>query len=366
MQTKQMKKILNRMGKCVDIKNHIPILRNIRIEAKDGIISIAGTDLDKYLEIQSTYNGDDFCVLAEYAKMNKIFNNIKQETFEFKFDSKHYILTVVAGPKLTINCSDALDDYPINEIDRYNKKIVEINITQKDDLFENLLKLRNLAKISIGYNTDYKNVVIENHDGITNLISLDIHRIAFTETKSIYTPINFMLRPDCIEVLSEIEEDIKESFIYNDDKLCIFTKNEFLTIKAGLKIYIPNWRSVVDAYNSDDYFFIEPKKLENYLNTSIKFLKMNNSVLPTSFEIKEGKLHLSMSNEDTETVKDEFEISSTINDLKNETTGYNANYLIEPLKWFKPKNLKMKLPKESRPCYMICDDITYLTMPLKI
>jgi DNA polymerase-3 subunit beta len=342
--------------KAVDGRSVLPILKGIKIEAKEGKMAFTGTDLELTTETSITCEVVEAggCVLD--AKMlNELVSKLPEEdvTITVK-EGKATIKT--AGYKFNIMVENAIE-FPSPQT------VVGDEISLNGAELHEAIRKVVVAVADSEERPVLTGAKVEIEDGKMTLIALDGFRMAIT---TISVPFEgkvtaIIPKASLLEVARLVEGDITLKI---STKFASFTFGETTVTTLLLQGDFVNWRMILPAEFAIKAT-ISTRQLIESVDRAILLSKLssNNSIKATVGE-GELKIEVSTTSGDSEEV-----INLTSQTGKGLTLGFNAKYLLDGLKCIGSDKVTLNLNSPVSPCVLKHDEdegFIYMVLPVRI
>lgn len=366
-------KSLSHIQGIVERRNTIPILSNVKIEAKANIITLTATDMD--VSLSETINTDiqkegvitvpahtfhDIVrKLADNAKILCEFAITENDQNVLKISSKNC--------NFTLPVIDA-GDFPEIEAENITSNF---KISKRD-----LLKLLDKAKFAISteetryyLNGIYLHDTEHNGKNVLRAVATDGHRLARIEVdlpegaKDI--PNIIIPRKTILEIKKIIDEENEQSeanIFISSSKIKIEYENSTLISK------------LIDG-NFPDYSRVIPSNNNLILKTKVKPLTTAIDRVSTissdkgkgiKLSLNKNKLTLSSDNQETGYAQEELNVEYNENEIE---TGFNSKYLLELTSVIDGEMAEFHFASSSAPT-IVKDasdpSLLYVIMPMRI
>lgn len=110
--TKTFNMALGVAGVAIAGRGYTPVLMNALLAAKDGILTIAGTNLAVGISSRIGYEGEDFSITLPHTLLNNWTNLASSPTLEFKIDEPTQTVTLVSGRSTSKIKGISADEFP--------------------------------------------------------------------------------------------------------------------------------------------------------------------------------------------------------------------------------------------------------------
>jgi len=356
---------INTLGSAqsvVERRNTIPILNNIMMEAKSGILSITGTDMDIAIfastEIQSISDG------SITTPAGPLFNIIKKlpEGAQISVELDNNNILVSAGRSQFKLPSLPADEFPIMT---GGEMPFSFNIGANE-----LLDLINNTRFAISNEeTRYylNGIYFHEVDGMLRAVATDGHRLAKAETPA---PSSTKGMPGIIvpkkainelhKLLEQTDSDVQINL--SDNRIKFQLNSTIITTKLVDGTF-PDYKRVIPQGN----------EIKLRINCSLfsdaveRVATLSDSKMaPIKVTISNGTLKLFASTPQLGTASDEIEIEYTGKDLE---IGFNARYLNDIATQIKNSEMIFELKDSSSPSIIKNADnknVLYVLMPMRV
>ena len=356
----------------VSTKNIGSVLSSILIKAEENSIFVKATDLKIYYEAQIPVKVLETGIAAIYCnKFIEILNSFSL-TEEIEFLQKEYeedendnlLKTTIRSVEGKINFQVKNipykkfpdfyfeDDIPFFEID--SKKIKEM-IAQT------------LFAVSIEEARYFMNgVFFEKKENNLNLVATDGRRLSFISKPILENAKDFpsvIVHPKILNIILKYAPNEGNIFIAIVEKkfFCKFSNYKFSA--ALLEGQFPNYTRVIPKKQSF-IFYVKKTDLTNALDKRIS-LMLDKKTGRIFFDIAQGNLNISSSQDNVGTVKEEIPCKFVGNPV---TIAFNFSYIGEPLKEISTETIAFEFTEEMKAVTMRPDpaqDYFHIIMPMQ-
>lgn len=313
-------KTLNHVQSIVEKRNAIPILANVKLEAKDGKLTLTTTDMD--ISITDTAEAEvnePYSTTVPVLTLYEIVKKIPEDadiTLEPVKDNSNQIIVKFASGKFTLPCLPA-DEFPNFELSNttHNFKISSMAFK--------LLLTKTRHAISTEETRYYLNGIYihqaeSNGTQVLRAVATDGHRLAKAE---IALPEGAAGMPGIIIPKKTVSELIKLLEDFNEDINISLSANKAVFEIGNSKLIT----KLIDG-KFPDYSRVIPTQNDKQLEVSSKELA------------KSIELVISVSNDKTRAVKLDIEASKVVLSASSEMNGnasgsqiLAANYNFDPI-----------------------------------
>lgn len=354
-----LSKALNTVSKAIQGRTTISTLRGILISAKDGKLTLTGSDID--ITIQKTINAD-VKENGEIVIMAKILTDLirKLPNDDVNFELNNNTMLVQCNKSKFNLLTLPKDEYPL-----------DINIDEKNSFeiksfdFVSMVRKTVFATSQDETKGVLTGVLMEINKNDISMIATDGFRMAISKKDSKNENESKIIIHG--RFLNEISKIAMES---DEDE--IFVKYE----KSKALFEIDNTKIFVRLLEGDyiDYNRIIPSELP--INIKISKSGLLDSIERASLFSREGKNNLIKFSIKEDFIEissrsDEGNILESINIEKEGADldiGFNSKYLIEGLKIYDGENVKFEMNTSVSPCLMKEEEekTIYLILPVRL
>jgi len=361
-------KTLSHLQSIVSKKNTLPILSNILIEAKEGILTLSATDMD--ISIKETISCNIIETGSTTLNAQMIFDIIKKlpDTSEIEFISNDgKILTIRSNvSKFSLSCLPK-DEFPLIEINASNSK----KITVKS---QTILNLINKTKFAISneetryfLNGLYFNISSTKNVSNLTFVGTDGHRLAtsssllnipFDEIPGVIIP-----KKTIIELSKLLSENYDNIDIDISSNKIIFYIDKLILISKLIDGNFPDYTRVIPK-NNNNYLMINR---ENLLSAVDRVSTIANEKSPSiKFKLLENLINLSSINNENSTATEDIQAKYNGKQIE---IGFNSRYVMDILDNLEGKEIKISFNDNSDPIIIhekIDSENIYVLMPMRV
>lgn len=352
-------KVLQTVQNAISLKNTLPILANLLIEAASGDITITATDLDmgisskmkttpimqgavtipakKLLDIIKELPEQDVCVAAK--KNNIVFIDCGNAHFK-----------VVGLPK---------EEFPqVAEI----KDREVVKVPQK--MLKNMLLLTHFAVSKDEARYVLNGVLFLVKDKTIRLVATDGRRLAIMEKE---LPEKAAAEKKAI-IPAKTASELVRVLGDGGDVSIIFGQNQALFEVGATKITsrlvdgeFPNYEQVIPKRVKDK---IKVNRV-NFLDAAKRAsIFTNHESLAVKLNISKNKMTISKNASYIGEVREDLDIVYDGGDL---SVGFNPAYIIEPLKNLEQEEIEFEIESPDKPgAFRIGNEYTYVVLPMQL
>jgi DNA polymerase-3 subunit beta len=357
-------KELNLIQGVVEKKSTIPILSNLLLEAKDGALTIKGTDLDvsitTWCEAEVTKEGSN-CIQAK--KLFEIVRALPEAQIELKRGD---------NDQISINCERsrfkmlglAKDKFP--EIKEFKGAYIAIPA----DLLKTFISRTLFAITNEESRYALNGAKFEFSGNNIRMVATDGHRLSFIEKAGelaeIGDKIDVLIPKKTLAELSRLcaETDDIVEFSYDDNHL-FFKVGKRLLISRTLSGQFPNYELVLTKDNTNT-FVIESERISSAIRRVA--LMSDERSHAVKFDVGDGQLNITSQAAEVGEAGELLPIDYAGPAI---TTGFNAQYLLdffavtqsEMVNFeFKDGNSRAQLKEKGESDY----NFRYIVMPMRL
>jgi DNA polymerase-3 subunit beta len=343
-------------------KTTLPVLSNILFEARDDGIWMSGTDLDVAVRVKALAEvKEPGSLTAPGKKLQEITRELPDQLVE----------VATRGDQIELKCGRShfklnglpADEFPtLAEVDFSEG----LSVTGKD--LHALIHHTSFAVSTEESRPILNGVLWELRDGEMRMVATNGHRLARMGVKvpsTGTTSADFIVPPAALQQVQRLFKD--------DDTLEVARSGNHLGFRAAsTEVYsrliegtYPNYDQVIPRDN-DKVARVEKKSLESAVRRMAVVASDQTHRIRLKFE--PGRVHLNVLTPDLGEGHDELEIGYDGEELE---IGFNANYLLEVLRYMPSDevNVKFKAPERAATVEPAGDDpadYLCLVMPLRL
>lgn len=355
---------------------NLPILNNILIEAKDGNIKLASTNLEigitckirGKIEKEGTYTVDSK-ILTDYISLlpnKKVEINLEGSNLEVQCENYK---TKIKG--------QTDEEYPlIPKIDKSNYYLI------KTDEFRKALSQVVFAVSTNEARLELSGVLFNFLNNKLVLAATDSYRLAEKETEAKYvvesedekceeikTIVPAKTIQEIIRILSGLKEfggkeKIDEIKIYISENQILFKIDSIELTSRLIEGQYPDYKQIIPT-NPKTKSIINRSEIVRAIKASSLFSKTG--INDVSLDLPEGKNKLVITSESGQTGESVIELESSIQGADNGVM-VNYRYLLDGLNNIDSENIKIEVIDNNTPCILKAEkenDYLYIIMPIK-
>ncbi|MCB1857489.1 MAG: DNA polymerase III subunit beta [Gammaproteobacteria bacterium] len=353
---------LQQIGGVVERRQTLPILANILLNVRNGILMVTATDLEVEIRtsIEVDSNGDkDFTLPAR--KLIDICRAL-QEKSDISIETENEKVLIRSGRSRFSLGTLPAQDYPVIEGIVSNQQI-----TVKEGQLKSLIDKTHFAMAQQDVRYYLNGMLFEFNEGKIRTVATDGHRLAMSEVGGIDNQgADFQIIIPRKAVL-----ELGRLLTYSEKAIKLDVSGSHLRVSLGKTQFtsklvdgkFPDYQRVIPMH-SDKTVTADRDVLRNALQrTSIL---SNEKYRGIRFQFTKGMLELLAHNPEQEEAKEEIEIQYEGDDL---AIGFNVGYLIEVLNVVETDQVKMFLSDSNSSCLIEGDQASnsrYVVMPMRL
>jgi DNA polymerase-3 subunit beta len=359
-------KALGNVNGAVEKRNTIPILLNVKIEAKEDKVIMTATDMDIVItsSVAALVKQDGITTVPAqmfYDIVRKIPDG-SNISVELKEDGSAVKITY-GRSRFSLPCLDSTEFPVLSQGD------MDVNFNVKSsELFKIIDKTR--FAISSDETRHYLNGLflhgVETNSGIElRGVATDGHRLAlaYSNGSDLSAPVSGVIIPKkTINEIRKISEGNESSIIsFSKAKIKIISGSSVIISKL-IDGEFPEYDKVIPKDN-DQTIEVSKKQLFDAVDRVATIATDKNRSI--KFTLRNGKISLQVSTNDGGLANEEIEV-----DFQGETieTGFNSRYLLEIISQINKENLQMKFKNSACPALIDSSESEdlYVIMPVRV
>jgi DNA polymerase-3 subunit beta len=350
----------------IPTKTTLPVLSNILLEARDGVVWMSGTDLDVAVRVKVPADVSEIGSLtAPGKKLQEIARELPDEPVE----------VIAQGDQLQIRCGRSgfkLNGLPSDEFPSLPEISFEEGWSVAGKELQRLIHHTAFAVSTEESRPILNGVLWELRDGLMRMVATNGHRLArmaIPAGSTTATSADFIVPPAALQQVQRLFKTEKEDLEVARDG------NHLGFRSAGVEVYTrliegsyPNYEQVIPKDN-DLFAIVEKSALESAVRRMAIVASDQTHRIRMVFEA--DRVHLNVLTPDLGEGQDELELQYEGAELE---IGFNANYLLEVLRYMPTDEVKMtfKAPERATTIEPVVpegkDPLDYLclVMPLRL
>ena len=360
--TEQILAPLQHVIGAVERKQTLPILGNVLIQAKDGLVTLTASDLE--IELIAKLNisiDEDFSTTLPARKLLDICKALPANS-DINFNIEDSKVLLVSGrSRFTLGTLPAKDFPRIDEI----KSQSQFNLPQK--ILKLLIDKTAFAMAQQDVRYYLNGMLLELSGEKVRLVATDGHRLALSEHET-STGLNsdrqlIIPRKGVLELarlLTQSDEDVMIKISQNHIR--IETDNLIFTSKLIDGKY-PDYNRVIPV-DGNKIMTVNRELLKQSLQR-ISILS-NEKYRGIRFTFSDNNLSIEANNPDHEEAEEEITVNY---DDDSMDIGFNVTYLLDVFSVLDSENIEMKLKDSNSSCIITSTEsnaFRYVVMPIRL
>jgi DNA polymerase-3 subunit beta len=358
--TKKLHAALQLVSTVVPAKSPREILQNVLIDAQDGCVHLAGTDLEVGIrfvipDVAVEINGK---VLAEAAQLTQIVREASGKTITF--DSPEPLQFTVSYQGSTYDLKGA-DPEEFPEVPIFEGEAVEVDASVLSGMIEHTSFAAARESVRFAIN----GVLFVVKDGTAHMVGTDGHRLAWIKKKvEIASDVSFngIVPLKALDVLQRLLQDSKESVkLKLEENFILAQCGQGVVASKLVEGSYPNYEDVVPREN-DRIVTIGIPEMTSAVRQAAVLTSDESRALRATFA--DGKMTLTSRVPERGGAKIERNV-----EFEGEAVniGFNPDYLLDVLKITEGETIQIELKDKDRPAlFKNGDDYLYVVMPVSI
>ncbi|MEX0856063.1 MAG: DNA polymerase III subunit beta [Gemmatimonadota bacterium] len=356
---------LNAVSASIPSKTTLPILSNILIEARDGAVRISGTDLDVGVRVAVPADVEETGSLtAPGKKLQEIARELADQPVEI----------TTRGDQVELRCGRShfkLNGLPAGDFPSLPEVSFEGGWKAEGKDLLGLIRHTAFAVSSEESRPVLNGVLWELRDGEMRMVATNGHRLAkmtIPAGPSRETTAQLIVPPAALQQVQRLfaeSDTIQVARAGNHLGFASETTEVYTRLIEGT---YPNYEQVIPKDN-DRYAIVERRALESAIRRVAAVASDQTHRIRLKFE--DGRVEFNVLTPDLGEAHDEIEVSFSGEPL---AIGFNANYLLEVLRYVGTDEVKMgfKAPERAATVEPVvaegeqAPDYLCLVMPLRL
>ena len=349
----------------IPTKTTLPVLSNILLEARDDGVWMSGTDLDVAVRVKAPADvSQEGSLTAPGKKLQEIARELPDQPVE----------VTVRGDQLELRCGRSLfklnglpsDEFPSLPAIDFQEGW---SITGKE--LQRLIHHTAFAVSTEESRPILNGVLWELRDGLMRMVATNGHRLARMAVPagaSTATSADFIVPPAALQQVQRLFKSDDELEVARDGNHLGFRASRTEVYTRLIEGSYPNYEQVIPKDN-DRFAIVEKAALESAVRRMAIVASDQTHRIRLVFE--KDRVHLNVLTPDLGEGEDELELHFEGAELE---IGFNANYLLEVLRYMPTEEVKMtfKAPERATTIEPVSPDgedpMDYLclVMPLRL
>ncbi|AGH79944.1 DNA polymerase III subunit beta [Psychromonas sp. CNPT3] len=341
----------------------LPIMANILIQIKDGILSLTGTDLEVELitQIHLESPSEEGEITVPARKLLNICRGLS-DPCEIKFQVKDDRVTVRSGRSRYLLSSLPASDFP--NIESW-KSLAEFNVAQKE--FKKLIEFTQFAMASQDVRYYLNGMYFEASGDSLRSVATDGHRLASCAIK-LSTPIEeqSLIVPrkgvvELVKLLDNEQENVTIQIGKNNLRAII---GNFIFTSKLVDGRFPDYRRVIPR-NGDKELIASRESLKQAFTRAA--ILSNEKFRGVRLTLSKNLLQITANNPEREEAEEYIDIDYQASDLE---IGFNVSYVLDVLNTLKSEKIKITFSSSAHSALIESidadDDALYVLMPMRL
>ncbi|MGL6071162.1 DNA polymerase III subunit beta [Craterilacuibacter sp.] len=347
----------------VERRHTLPILSNVLIEKKGGVVSFLATDLEIQITTASPEElpGEDFRLTTSAKKLQDILRAIPNTTVTL--DSQDGGRLVLKAGKSRFNLQTLpADDFPF--VSPNGAAESTFSLPQRD--LKRLLSQVQFAMAVQDIRYYLNGLLLQTEGDQVRLVSTDGHRLAFASaTHDGNLPKTEVILPrktiiELYKLLQDSDETIQIELLNNQVR---FSFGSTVIISKVVDGKFPDYNRVIPLDN-DRLFLIDRLSFLHALQRAA--ILANEKFRGVRLVLKNGAMSILCTNSEQEEAEEELEIAYDGGELE---IGFNINYLLDVLTNLPADTLQLAFGDAGRSALFTIpgnSNFKYIVMPMRI
>ncbi len=349
---------------AVEKKQTFPVLANVLLSAKNGILQITATDteieLQSFLKLDIQSEGE---ITVPARKLLDICKALPNGASISLILSEGKILLKSARSRFTLSTLPA-SEFPFSEPQGEG---ILLDVSRKD--LSRIIKQTSFSMAVQDVRFYLNGMLLEVSTQFLRSVATDGHRLACSTQlieSDLAEPIRVIIpRKSIIELgrlLTSDESEERVSLNFTQNHLKVSFKEVTLSTKL-IDGRFPDYNRVI-PFDCDKQLILERSTLAETLSRAA--ILSNEKYRGIRLLFNKNVLSLSTNNPDQENASDEIEIEYAGEKID---IGFNVSYLLEAINRIETENLRFYFKDGSSSCLIMpidSDDTKYVVMPMKL
>src|SRR3990172_3403043 len=344
----------------VETKRSLPILSHLLLEASSNRLSIFGTDLD--VGVRKGVDGEvikEGSIALSARKLYEIIRELPATTVELNADAD-LTATITCGKSEFRMKGLPRDDFPSM------REPKEGGILLERRLFRDMIRRTLFAVSSDQTRYTLNGILFRATPKDVRMVATDGHRLAISTVETDVTkdsgPIEAIIpRKAAAEMLKLLRDEPGEIEIETSENHLLLSSDQTLIDSRLIEGQFPNYEQVIPTTATKQVTLDREAFLAGLRRTSTI---LGERTVPTTMELKPGKLLLSCVNLDLGEARERLDVEYPHEEL---TVGFNARYILDFLSVAEGEQVTIQLQDSLSPAlFRAKDDKSYscVIMPM--
>ena len=346
-------------------KTTLPVLSNLLVETADGGLRISGTDLDVAVRISVPAEvKEEGAFTVPGKKLQEIARELPDDLVE----------VVVRGEQVEISCGKArfkLNGLPAEDFPKLPELPFESGWTTSAADLLSLIRHTAFAVSTEESRPVLNGVLWELREGEMRMVATNGHRLAkmrVAATPSLSGPTQLIVPPAALQQVQRLLAEADQVKVARAENHLGFQSENAEVFTRLIEGTYPNYEQVIPKDN-DRIAIVSRKALESAVRRVAAVASEQTHRI--RIEFGEGRMNLNVLTPDLGEAHDELEIQY---DAEPVTIGFNANYLLEVLRYIGTDEVRMSFKAPERAALLEpvaaegkpAADYICLVMPLRL
>ncbi|MEE9613716.1 MAG: DNA polymerase III subunit beta [Thermodesulfobacteriota bacterium] len=355
-------RVLQRIQGIVDKKSTMPILSNVLVEAADGKVNIAATDLEIFIK--------DACPATVKKEGSVTVNARKLFEIVKELPESTVAISNGEGERVSIKSGKArfnIMGLPVKEFPSF-PPVEDDKLTKVEpDILGEMIDKTAFAVSTDETRYNINGFFLEKDKDILRMVTTDGHRLAMIEKEAANVPgekKGVILPKKGVTELRKLMEEKEGDFFFGiTDKSVTMKKGDTLINVRLIEGDFPDYKQVIPKEN-DKLVMAERAVLLGSLKR-VSILS-SDKVKGVKFGLKKGKLTLSSSSPELGDATEEIDVEYDGDELD---IAFNARYFLDALEAVGEEKVGIELKDQMSPGILRPKETagsTYIIMPMRL
>jgi DNA polymerase-3 subunit beta len=347
-------------SRAIEKRTTIPILTNVKLEAKEDFLTITGTDLEAAISVRVAAEvKEPGATTIPGAKLYSYVRLLPEGAVKFKLDAANQWTTITSGKSRTKMAGVPVDSFPEAPAEPESLLTVPVGA------FAALVNRTKLAISAEASRFTLNGALLECRDGRLHMVATDGHRLAFASQPSEGEKLSTIIPLNALKHIASLTEGVESLSIGQDDNHLFFRAGQALLISRKMSGNFPDYKRVLPG-KLPRIVTLKRAELAGAVSRVMQFADERSHAIRLA--LKDGTLEVFSSSvetgESTETVECDYAGGGEVE------VGFNATYLLEFLSVLDCESVTFhlndgKAAGELRPAGG-GDEYRYVVMPMRI
>ena len=346
---------------AVEKRQTLPVLANVLLAARDGILSMTATDSEIELQSRTTANVDaEGNITVPARKLLDICRALPDEA-SIQVVIKDNKLRISSGRSKFVLSTLPASDFPLS---------ADVNegtaIDVPGHLLSDAIKRTHFSMANQDVRFYLNGLLLEVSKTSLRSVATDGHRLAYSASpidSSLVEPVRAIIpRKSVLELSRLITTDDEVSLLFTPQHLKVRFNDVTLTTKL-IDGRFPDYNRVIPI-DCDKELILDKDSLMHALSRAS--ILSNEKYRGIRMRFDNNVLSISTNNPDQEEASDELEINYTATPIE---VGFNVVYLLEAFNRIESENVRIFLKDGNSSCLIMpfdSDEAKYVVMPMRL